>query len=39
VVAHRSTTVAGCDRVYRLAAGHIVQEGAPADVLARAASA
>jgi len=35
IVAHRLSTVAYCDRLYRLQAGHVVEEGTPADALPR----
>ena len=33
IVAHRLTTVSGCDRIYRLDKGRIVQAGAAEEVL------
>jgi ATP-binding cassette subfamily B protein len=35
VVAHRLATVASCDRIVVLDAGHIVEQGAPAELTAR----
>ncbi len=35
VVAHRLTTVADCDRIYRLERGKVVDEGRASDVLSR----
>lgn len=33
IIAHRLSTVQQCDRVYRLERGHLVAEGAPAEIL------
>ena len=33
IVAHRLSTVAHCDRIYRLEQGGVVEEGPPADLL------
>ncbi len=39
VVAHRLSTVAGCDRLYRLERGRVADEGAPSRILGAAQTA
>ena len=33
IIAHRLSTVADCDRIYRLDSGEIIEEGSPQDIL------